>query len=202
MKSACRNPLFEGDTVYSRSEVLEKRESKSRPNVGIVKVQDHRLQAGRRRGDRVPAHVHGLQARSRAGDRARDAAFRTPKTEVSAGPRHRCRRPSRRGRAADRRSQLQHSRLTCSMRCARPLRAKSRRSGAGRSSSWCATTRSPPPSACPSARTAASPSCSSRSARTCTGWAARSPTPSTPAFVRGRRPGTCAGRSPAIRRGG
>ena len=33
------NPLFEGDTVYSRSEVLEKRESKSRPNVGIVKVR-------------------------------------------------------------------------------------------------------------------------------------------------------------------
>lgn len=32
------NPLFEGDTVYSRSEVLEKRESKSRPNVGIVTV--------------------------------------------------------------------------------------------------------------------------------------------------------------------
>ena len=30
------NPLFEGDTVYSRSEVLEKRESKSRSNVGIV----------------------------------------------------------------------------------------------------------------------------------------------------------------------
>ena len=30
------NPLFEGDTVYSRSEVLSKRESKSRPNVGIV----------------------------------------------------------------------------------------------------------------------------------------------------------------------
>lgn len=33
------NPLFEGDTVYSRSEVLEKRESRSRPNVGIVKVK-------------------------------------------------------------------------------------------------------------------------------------------------------------------
>src|SRR5262245_55662136 len=33
------NPLFEGDTVYSRSEVLDKRESKSRPNVGIVKVR-------------------------------------------------------------------------------------------------------------------------------------------------------------------
>jgi acyl dehydratase len=33
------NPLFEGDTVYSKSEVLEKRESKSRPNVGIVRVK-------------------------------------------------------------------------------------------------------------------------------------------------------------------
>ncbi|TFD67733.1 MaoC family dehydratase [Cryobacterium ruanii] len=32
------NPLFEGDTVYSRSEVLEVRESASRPNVGIVTV--------------------------------------------------------------------------------------------------------------------------------------------------------------------
>jgi len=30
------HPLFEGDTVYSRSEVLDKRESKSRPTVGIV----------------------------------------------------------------------------------------------------------------------------------------------------------------------
>lgn len=33
------NPLFEGDTVYSRSEVLEKRESKSRTNIGIVRVK-------------------------------------------------------------------------------------------------------------------------------------------------------------------
>ena len=33
------NPVFEGDTVYARSEVLEKRESKSRPNVGIVRVK-------------------------------------------------------------------------------------------------------------------------------------------------------------------
>ena len=30
-------PVFEGDTIYSRSEVLEKRESRSRPDVGIVK---------------------------------------------------------------------------------------------------------------------------------------------------------------------
>lgn len=33
------NPVFEGDTIYSRSEVLEKRESRSRPNVGIVTVR-------------------------------------------------------------------------------------------------------------------------------------------------------------------
>ena len=33
------NPLFEGDTVYAKSEVLETRESKSRPNVGLVTVK-------------------------------------------------------------------------------------------------------------------------------------------------------------------
>lgn len=32
-------PVFEGDTVYSQSEVLEKRESKSRDNIGIVTVE-------------------------------------------------------------------------------------------------------------------------------------------------------------------
>jgi itaconyl-CoA hydratase len=33
------NPVFEGDTIYSQSEVLEKRESRSRPNVGVVTVK-------------------------------------------------------------------------------------------------------------------------------------------------------------------
>jgi acyl dehydratase len=33
------HPVFEGDTIYSRSEVLETRASKSRPNVGIVRVK-------------------------------------------------------------------------------------------------------------------------------------------------------------------
>ncbi len=33
------HPVFEGDTIYSRSEVLETRESRSRPNVGIVTVK-------------------------------------------------------------------------------------------------------------------------------------------------------------------
>lgn len=32
-------PVFEGDTIYSQSEVIHKSESKSRPNVGIVSVR-------------------------------------------------------------------------------------------------------------------------------------------------------------------
>lgn len=33
------HPVFEGDTIYSRSEVLEARPSRTRPEVGIVSVQ-------------------------------------------------------------------------------------------------------------------------------------------------------------------
>jgi len=33
------HPVYEGDTIYSQSEVLEARESRSRPNVGIVTVR-------------------------------------------------------------------------------------------------------------------------------------------------------------------
>jgi len=33
------NPVFEGDTIYARTEVLAKRESASRPNAGIVDVR-------------------------------------------------------------------------------------------------------------------------------------------------------------------
>lgn len=33
------NPVFPGDTLYSESEVLEKRESRSRPTQGVVKVE-------------------------------------------------------------------------------------------------------------------------------------------------------------------
>ena len=33
------HPVFEGDTIYASSEVLEARPSKSRPNVGLVKVK-------------------------------------------------------------------------------------------------------------------------------------------------------------------
>lgn len=33
------HPVYEGDTIYSRSEVIALRESRSRPNVGIVTVR-------------------------------------------------------------------------------------------------------------------------------------------------------------------
>jgi itaconyl-CoA hydratase len=33
------NPVFHGDTIYVESEVLEKRESRSRPDVGIVRLK-------------------------------------------------------------------------------------------------------------------------------------------------------------------
>jgi len=36
---ALPNPLFPGDTLYSESEVVETRESRSRPTQGIVKVE-------------------------------------------------------------------------------------------------------------------------------------------------------------------
>ena len=33
------HPVFDGDTLYAQSEVLEKRESKSRPHMGIVRFK-------------------------------------------------------------------------------------------------------------------------------------------------------------------
>ncbi len=33
------SPVFHGDTIYAESEIIEKRESKSRPNVGIVRIK-------------------------------------------------------------------------------------------------------------------------------------------------------------------
>lgn len=38
-------PVFPGDTVYAKSEVLDKRESRSRPNAGIVTVKTTGIKA-------------------------------------------------------------------------------------------------------------------------------------------------------------
>lgn len=59
-------PLFAGDTLYAESEVLEKRESRSRPNQGIVTVktlghnQDKTLVCSFIRKVLVPKHGHGV----------------------------------------------------------------------------------------------------------------------------------------------
>ena len=59
------NPVFVGDTLYSESEVLEVRESRSRPEQGIVKVRTRGLnQHGqvvrdiKRQTDRVTLNLH------------------------------------------------------------------------------------------------------------------------------------------------
>ena len=78
------HPLFEGDTVYSRSEVLDARESKSRPAAGIVQVKTTGInQHGttviefRRPEDDVggePAAQRRVDARVEVGGEDRDAA--------------------------------------------------------------------------------------------------------------------------------
>ena len=56
------NPVFEGDTIYSRSKVLALRESKSRPSLGLVTVATEGYQPGRQDRHQLPPHVHGLPA--------------------------------------------------------------------------------------------------------------------------------------------
>ncbi len=59
-------PVFCGDTIYAESEVLEKRESKSRPGQGIVTVQTRAFKQDGTpimdfvRSALVPAHGHGV----------------------------------------------------------------------------------------------------------------------------------------------
>ncbi|MBF2754521.1 MAG: MaoC family dehydratase [Gammaproteobacteria bacterium AqS3] len=67
------HPLFAGDTLYSESEVLEKRESASRPNQGIVTIktlghnQDGALVCSFVRKMLIPKRGHGVEDRLREG---------------------------------------------------------------------------------------------------------------------------------------
>ena len=62
-----RQPLYVGDTLYAESEVLEKRESKSRPNDGIVTVQttgknqDGTIVASYKRSALIPKKGHAVE---------------------------------------------------------------------------------------------------------------------------------------------
>ena len=66
-------PVFNGDTLYAESEVLEKRESRSRPDPGHRDHRDPRLQGRRHAGHGVQAHHAGPQegAQRRGPDRGR-----------------------------------------------------------------------------------------------------------------------------------
>ncbi len=61
------HPLFAGDTLTAESEVLGKRESKSRPNAGLVTVktrgfnQDGKLVCDFERTILIPKHGHGIE---------------------------------------------------------------------------------------------------------------------------------------------
>lgn len=64
------NPVYEGDTIYSRSKVLSVRESNSRPNLGLVTVategfnQDSKIVISYRRTFMVyrQGHLPGVQS--------------------------------------------------------------------------------------------------------------------------------------------
>lgn len=45
-----KNPVFAGDTLYAEVEIIDKRESKSRPGFGVVKIKTHGLN---QRGEEV-----------------------------------------------------------------------------------------------------------------------------------------------------
>ncbi len=59
------HPLFIGDTLSAKSEVLDKRESKSRPQAGHRHRQDSRLQPAGHAGLRIRPDHPGRQARFR-----------------------------------------------------------------------------------------------------------------------------------------
>jgi acyl dehydratase len=69
------NPLFPGDTLYSESEVVEKRESKSRPTQGIVKVE---TRGYNQHGDLVIRYRRSVMVWKREHAPSRDI-FPTPK---------------------------------------------------------------------------------------------------------------------------
>ena len=69
------NPLFEGDTVWAETEVLEKRESSSRPGTGIVTIRTRGIN---QRGEVVIEFRRVFMVASR--DTA-EAAFTGPETD-------------------------------------------------------------------------------------------------------------------------
>ena len=82
MRSGSPAPVFEGDTIYSRSEVIEKRGSRSRPNVGIVRVKTTATTRRARRSSRScePSWSTGEVTGQRCPDRLPRSRDRDPKS--------------------------------------------------------------------------------------------------------------------------
>ena len=57
------NPVFVGDTIYARSEILDKRESKSRPHAGVVTA---RSEGFNQNGDVVVSYLRTFLVYKRA----------------------------------------------------------------------------------------------------------------------------------------
>lgn len=74
------HPVFEGDTLYARTLVLEARESKSRPNAGIVTV---RTQGLNQDGDVVMTFERSVMVQRRGATSQTGAAFPTAKTPIA-----------------------------------------------------------------------------------------------------------------------
>ena len=64
--SATPNPVFEGDTLYAKSEVLEDTRIEISKHCGHCACENDRNEPAWCGGHRVPAFVHGVQARPRS----------------------------------------------------------------------------------------------------------------------------------------
>ena len=77
-----KKPTFHGDTIYAETKVLDKKESKSKPDRGVVVGRDPRVQPARRRGLLLPAQRDDPEA----GRPPSPASGRTRRPTEATGP--------------------------------------------------------------------------------------------------------------------
>lgn len=68
-------PVFIGDTIYAESEILEKRESKSRPDAGIVSFE---TRAYNQKNDKIMSYTRTILAKRQGYDEGKLPEFGTP----------------------------------------------------------------------------------------------------------------------------
>ena len=75
------HPVFPGDTIYAESEILEKRQSKSRPDAGIVSFE---TRAYNQKNDLVMSYTRTILAKRRGYDQGKLPEFGTCSPEDNA----------------------------------------------------------------------------------------------------------------------